>query len=108
MGRAAHLMTQTITVKAPSAVSDYGELSYGSASTQTAYVENKVETVFDANGKTIKTSHKVITETAIDRGSQVWVPGADTADDGEAKRIVAEGKIQSPLDDYALYEYRVA
>lgn len=109
MGRAAHLMVSTITYSAPTARTGFAaDPSFSSQSTAPAYVETVEKEVLDIDGRRVKSTHLVITEADLVRGSRVWTPDDDTAVSSEGRTIVSRKEVSSPRDAYRLYEYRLA
>lgn len=82
-------LVDTITIAAPSGVSNYGDPTFGAQSTLSARVEKKESIVLDINGNERRVAWQVASLTAIALNSRVWLPGDDTADNTEARRPVS-------------------
>jgi hypothetical protein len=102
----SHLLTDTVTVKAPSTVDNYGDVSFGASSTIKARVEKKQKLHRDDAGNEVATNHVILTETEITQGSRVWLPGSDTTDDNDALVPLQWGQA-STFGGYTIYEVYV-
>jgi hypothetical protein len=102
MGRATHLMTQTITVT-PFASRTKGDITYGTPYPQACRIDRDQVRIRTATGEVVEMRTVITTETAIDRRSLIHLPGEDTSDKDNAHRIIDDGFSQTPYDAYALY-----
>jgi|TARA_R100000049_G_C1921552_1_gene66729 hypothetical protein len=75
-----HLLTDTISIAAPSGVNDDGELTYATATTAQAKVQEKRDVASMGAGLDIETNHVIITKAAITKKHRIWLPGDSTSD----------------------------
>lgn len=81
----ASMLRDTITI-APFTGRDGGtKPTYGAQVTAAARVENKQTMVRDAEGQEVLSSTTLATLTSIGSQDRVWFPGADTADNNQAR-----------------------
>jgi|TARA_R100000152_G_C6781653_1_gene216663 hypothetical protein len=74
-------LTLTISVKSAASRNNYGDITYGSASSISARVENKTETIETPEGLEKQISTVVITEDEIKLSSIVFLPGVSNSSD---------------------------
>ncbi len=103
MGRAAHLMTDTVTVASVTAIDAGATKTYGAQVEIAARVEPMAGTVQDAAGVAREAKTYIVSESEIMLSDRVWPPGADTADANEAERVITVASASTP-DGYTLYE----
>ena len=81
-------LTLTVSIKSESSRNNYGDPTFGGASTLSARVEKKSRMVETANGKEEKSEIVIISETEIPKTSLVLLPGASDANNGyKPKRV---------------------
>lgn len=97
-------MVDSVTVAAPSGVSNYGDLSFGSQSTVAARVQQTTEMIRDASGSELQATHIVYTESAIALESRVWLSGADTGDADAARVVRATNQTHDRPGGQTLYK----
>lgn len=80
-------LRQTISYAAPNGtVSRYGEVALGSVATMAARVEELDQEVIDEDGEARRSSHRIITESALGLDYRVWLPGVSSSDATAARR----------------------
>lgn len=105
MGRATHLLTQTITVAPYTGRSGFGgDPTFGTQVELPCREEKKLQIIRDTEGKEKQSNTTLVTETEIDERSRVWLTGANTSDDNAASRVIGRGSAPIPGDGYTLYE----
>lgn len=104
MGRAAPLMTHTVTLAAASSVSNFSDVTYAAQTTIKARVEHRRTLAIDASGNRVSAEHTVISESEIKLSDRVWLPGDDTSEANEARRPISVGNADIPGSGYTLYE----
>ena len=103
MGRAAHLMSDTIYVSSPASV-DGGGVTYGDQSSLAASVEHKTSRVVGPDGVERKAMHYLACETEIELEDRVWLDIDDKTKAAEARRPIAVGSSVSRRDGYTIYQ----
>lgn len=103
MGRASHLMTDTITVQPLSGTTNWGDPSFGTARTQKARVEFVFNILRDSEGNERQSNARVATETEIGLHDRVFFPGDDTSDVEDARKVIQTETASTP-DGYTLYQ----
>jgi len=85
-------LSLTINVRAAASRNNYGDTTFGSASSMSARVENKTDVFETTTGMEERQSIVVITESEIKITDRVFLPGdsADTANLGHVPREVAK------------------
>jgi len=83
-------LTSTVSVKAAASRNNYGDIAFGGASSVSARVENKTETIETTDGLEMRISIVVITEDEIKLSSIVFMPGvsSSSANDGYKPKVV--------------------
>jgi hypothetical protein len=100
---ASSWFVDTITVAAVSGRGNTGNPTFGSQTAVTCRVESFPGILSDSNGEDFTYSERIMTDTAIAIESRVWLPGADTADNTEAKRVVQVESAATKPGSYTLY-----
>ena len=103
MGRAEHLLTQSVTYSTKTGRSSDGSPTYGSQVTINARWEEKSQLVVNSEGAEVSALGRLICETEIPLLSRIWLPGYNTAVVNDSKKPIAKGKAQTP-DGFTLYE----
>lgn len=99
----SHLLTDTVSYKAPSGVSSSGDLTYGSTQTAVARVEPYSKIVTVVGGEQRMTTHRIMTQVAIPLDARIWIPG-DTVTDAKARRALTTGAASIPGSSDTIYE----
>lgn len=102
-----HLLTDTISYKDVSGVSNAGDPTYGSVNTAAARWEETKKMVRSTDGSFRESNHSFITKTDLSSEAVVWAPGDATTSLDNSHRILEKKKASSPNADLTLYEYRV-
>lgn len=97
-------LRQTIYIKARAAVDNYGQSTYGSASSAAARVEEERRRVERRDGTFVETTHRIYTETAIAHEDRVWLPGDSASDATLAREPQEVHKIVDELGSVHHYE----
>lgn len=97
-------LVDTITVAAPSGVSNYGDPTFGASSTLAARVQSKRQIIKARDGEEIISDHVIYTANAIAPDSRVWLPGDDTGDANEARRVLATYETHDKPGAVVLYK----
>lgn len=103
MGRALHLLTDTVTIASLTGRSDYGDPAYGALLAIKARVENETKMVIDQDGNERQANHKIVTESEVKISDRVWLPGDNIALVNDARRPVTTRDAATP-GGYRLYE----
>jgi len=103
MGRALHLLTDTITVAEVTGRSGSGDPTFGTQSTLPARVENKLSKVLDNEGKEVLSSTRIYTETELTMNHRIWLPGTDTTDGNDSVRPLMVSNSSTP-NGWTLYK----
>lgn len=103
MGRASHILVDTVTIAQITGRSLSGDPTFGTQSTIPARVERLFSTVIDDEGNEVLSQHKVASESEIRLTDSVWLPGDDTTSNNDARRPIATTKASTP-DGYTLFE----
>jgi hypothetical protein len=92
----AHLLTDTITVAPRSGRSATGDRTFGAQATYSARVETTSRLVVGSDGNERQADHAIVTNQDIGRDSRVWLPGDNTANDDEGRRIITYKTASTP------------
>lgn len=103
MTEVTNLLTQTVTYATWSSVNNSGDPTFGSQSTAAARVEFGTFKTRDSEGVEVDARAKVTTETDIPRKARIWLPGDDTSDGNEARKIKERTKVATPDGSIVLY-----
>lgn len=103
MGKATHLLTDTVTIASVTSRSGGGDPSYGAQTAIRARVEDESKIVIAPDGNERQANHKIVSEVAIGLTDRVWLPGDDTAKANDARRPVTVKTAQTP-GGYRLHE----
>ena len=104
VSQASHLFTETISFAEPTGLSNSADRTFGAVATAAARVEHGSFLVRDTDGNMREVTTLVITETAISSGARVWLPGDDTTDGNESKKISKRNQVSTPEADVTFYE----
>lgn len=101
-------LTETAYYKAATAISSAGVETFGSAVAflcRTELRSNLHGPMFmPRGGEDVEWMHLLFTVTAIDYTSRIWLPGADTSDNSEAKKIRNIETVRDDLGAVGHYE----
>lgn len=98
-------MVHTITYATPSSVTAYGDRTYGSTATASAYIELVDELLEKAAGETVNVTHKIWTDTALDMDTIIWLPGVSTtkANGRRPERVKKYYDLQGNANHYEIW-----
>ena len=99
----AHLLTQSIVVRAEKGRSSHGDITFGMAIEMPARVERKAKMVRNITGEERVSTDAVITETEIALSSRVWLPDDDISEDNEGRTVLMVEKASKP-GGYTFYQ----
>ena len=102
--QASHLFTETISFAEPTGLGNSGDRTFGAVTTAAARVEHGSFLVRGTDGNMREFKTLVITETAISSAARVWLPGDDTTDGNESKKISGRSQFSTPEADVTFYE----
>ena len=102
-----HLLTDTVTIATPNGRSNAGDPSFAAQTTVAARVELDTRIVEGADGSTTESTHVVLTLAEVKKGSRIWLPGDNTADNKVAKRAISIKEASIPSYGYTIWEIRV-
>lgn len=104
MGRATHLLTQSIVYVPVTGRTRTGDPTFGAQVTLNARIEFGTQLIRDDQGTEIDCEAVIITETQIPRDARVWLVGTDTVGDTEDARAVEAQKSAQTPGGYSLFE----
>jgi hypothetical protein len=78
-------LKQNIYIASPSGLSASGDKTYGTATCVKARVERRTNVIETADGQFKETTHRILTESAIDLKDRIWLPGEDQTDSSAAR-----------------------
>ena len=103
MASPAQRFLQTITYAAVSARDTYGKPTLGSQTTARARVEPSSKFLVDEKGDEHVATHVVYTEAPLTMNHRVWLPGANTATNNDARKPI---KIEQSVDGAGMTRFR--
>lgn len=77
----------TVTVQSQTSSNNYGDPNFGSQRTIKGRVMTELRKEMTASGTTVRTVSMFVTDQAIAQGDRLWLPGADTTDAKQARRL---------------------
>lgn len=98
----AHRLLSTVTYKTKSGFAD-GDFTWAAASTAAARVWKQYRVARGPGGQELISTHKVALTTDVPEGARVWLPGADTDDDGESYAVLWRETAATLDGSYTLY-----
>lgn len=99
-----HLLIDSLEYKTITGRNNYGDPSYGAATTLACRIEKKRGIVQGTNGEQIEYSTKIATKSEIPPDSLVFFDGASSSDANQARRPVATRTAQTLNGSYRFYE----
>lgn len=97
---------QTCYVASPTAVDEFGRMTYSAPTALTARVENTAAVmVMGLSGEEAQSSVLLITATAISQEDRIWLPGVDQTDATLARRPYSVTPY--PDEDGTIHHYEV-
>lgn len=96
MGIGSAFMQQTITVAPKGGTrNEYAERSSGTQRTVSCRIEYNAADIRDADGNIIDTGDVIYSHDTIGEDEFIWLPGADTTNDAEARTPESVGRSPS-------------
>lgn len=90
-------LTQTISVASATGADVYGQPSWGAPATRSVCVERSDKILAGANGEQLRTSHLIITTSAIGTMDRIWLPGDSSSTASLARRPMSVEPIPDEL-----------
>jgi len=100
----SHRLTSTISYKSKASFSD-GDFSFGTTATAKARVWRQDKIIPGPGGQQIACTHAIATETDLEEGTRVWLPGATVSDVTESYAIMRRQTAAMLDGSYTLYIY---
>jgi len=102
---ASSWFTQTATVQVPTCLAASGsrELVWGDQTPLACRVTPQDEQFQGSDGQMITSSHLLRTDQPIDVKSRVWIPGTDTSDAQQARKVLRVRATTAKGGGYTLY-----
>lgn len=100
-------MTATIYVAAASSTRDSsGQPTWGTPAARSASVEREVKIIPGVGGEELRTSHIILTNTAIGPNDRIWLPGDSTTAALARRPMLIEpipGELAGDTDHWEVY-----
>ncbi len=90
-------LTATIYVASATGADVYGQPTWGTPAARLVCVERSDKILPGPNGEQLRTSHLIITDTAIGTMDRIWLTGDSSSDATKARRPMAVDPIPDEL-----------